>query len=138
MKNTLYAKPDYTIHREVTAVDPVGLSTFLSGALRVPIDCAGYNTVTGFVVLEGGSSPTVSLTPYEVATYRESDGTKQEALISAGSAIGPLNSGGKFEVTIEGGRLLMRVSTITGGPTAVLVYLAGASRQDDPAMGRRA
>lgn len=137
MKNTLHAKPDYTIHREVAVIDPVNLATFLSEFSRVPIDCTGYNTVTGFVILEGGSSPTITLSPYEVATYRESGGTQQEVLISSGSSIGPLNSNGVFSVTINGGRLLMRVGTITGAPTKALVYLAGSTQQERISTGRR-
>lgn len=137
MKNTLYPRPDYNIHREVSAIDALSLSTFLASNSRTPIDCTGYTTVTGFVAFEGGSSPTMTIVPYEVVSYEDSSGVKQEGLISAGSSIGPLNANEKFVVTIDGGRLLIRVGTLTGGPSKALIYLAGASQQERIATGRR-
>jgi len=130
MNNTLVGKPKYTHHRieegaPVTA-DATDLVALLAANSRAAIDCAGFKTVKGFVILTGGTTPTITLSPLEHVKYTATDGAAKDELHVTGANTSALSSGDMFEFTINGGRLFSRIHAVTGSPTKVEILLAAA------------
>lgn len=135
--NQLKAKPTYTLHRNKegspVGVDTVNLTTLFEepGNDRASINCGGWTTVRGYVVLEGGTNPTVGL---QLLEHIQADNAfpspavdPDQGFVDIGTAAG-LSSGDTFDVTIDQGRLYLRINALTGNPTDVRVYLAGKER----------
>jgi len=135
-QNTLHPKPHYTIHRSLVGTPAVAdsgnLNTLYQLHSRGAINCKGWETVQGFVVIEGGSTPTVTLAALElVKCCNAFPGFTDEDngfILSIGGSIGPLSPGAFFEVQINQGMLFMRVAAFAGNPTALRVYITGGKR----------
>jgi hypothetical protein len=127
MINNLFAKPDYNQHRVIASpgVDAANLVTLVGTHSRAAIDCSGFKTVKGLVRLTGGTTPTITLIPLELARYYTAVGAIEYSFI-AGTATAALSDRGTFDVTINGGYLFMRVQAVTGNPTEAQILLAGA------------
>lgn len=133
---SLRSKPFYSRHREVdgtpVAADSTDLATVLAANPRSTHDCSGFKTVKGFVRLTGGAAPTVVLQPLELLKY---EGGEHLAVTGANTVA--LSNGDAFDVTANSAFLFMRLNTITGNPTKVEIFLAGAEQQPgSPGAGR--
>ena len=130
--NTLRQKPNFTLHRHKTGApvvaDDTALADFRADNPRADIDCAGWDSVRGFVKLTGGTSINIQAT--ELVKYMDSAGVDQEELVEVGSAITGLVDGDTFDITVNQARLLVKITVVTGGVTAVDVFLAGAQAND--------
>ncbi len=122
----LKSKPFYVRHREVdgapVAADSADLSTVLTANPRSTVDCAGYESIRGFVRLTGGTAPTVTLQPLELVKYPGGS----DFLAVSGSSSSALSDGDMFEFTPNGAFLFVRMHAVTGSPTKVELFLAGA------------
>lgn len=98
-----------------------------SELIRGGTACAGFKVVQCSVVLEGGTTPTITLQPIEVVEWID-EGTAKDFLTELGSATGALSSGDTFDVTIRNGRLLFAPTAVTGAPTKATILVAGAER----------
>lgn len=135
-QNMLHSKPHYTIHRSLVGApvvaDSANLNTLYQLNSRGVINCRGWETVQGFVVIEGGSTPTVTLQVLEsVKCCNAFPGFVDEDngfIQSIGGSIGPLAPGAFFEIQINQGVLFVRVAAFAGNPTALRVYLTGGKR----------
>jgi hypothetical protein len=97
--------------------------------IRGGANCHGWKVVQCVALLEGGSSPTLTLQPLEVIEYRiDGDGEKADMLIPVGSTTAALAHGAAFDVLIRGGRLHLRVDASTGTPTKATILIAGVER----------
>jgi hypothetical protein len=97
--------------------------------IRGGTNCAGWKTVQCVVVLEGGTTPTVTIQPLEVVEYKlGGDGAWADFLIPVGSTTGALATGDTFDVVIRGGRLHLRLDAATGAPTKARILVAGVER----------
>jgi hypothetical protein len=141
----VHAKPNYALHRhEVGApvpADSTDLDALYSssvippgGGAAVPtkrrdiLDCEGWESITVYVRLAGGTTPTVDLVPLEQVLSADSDGAAIDELAVDGAATGALSDRDSATVTVNGGRVFLRFDAITGAPTAVDIYVAGAKR----------
>lgn len=130
--NTMRQKPNYTLHRfkegSPIVVDSTTLADFRTANPRGDIDCAGWDTIRGFVKLTGGTS--ISIQPTELVKYRDKDGSEVEELINVGSAIAVLGDGDSFDVTVNQGRFLLNISAVVGVVTLAKIFLTGAQAND--------
>jgi hypothetical protein len=133
--NTALAKPNYRLHRAVAGSpvvadnsDLVVLKTLtvVGGSIerRDIYDAGGWKTVRGVVQLTGGTS--VDLVPLEMASLKDPNGTVTTVFVPLASAITGLADGDTFTVTINGGRMFMRIDVVTGAVTLAEIFLAGA------------
>ena len=135
------AKPVFTHHR--TIISPAKENTTVAGMItalklrgatgteliRGAASARGWKSVAGYVKLAGGSSPTVTLQPYEVVQYRDGgEGDIVDDLVILGSAIGPLSNGGTFSLTVNGAHVFIAVDAATGTPTSGQIHLTGEER----------
>lgn len=130
--NTLRQKPNYTLHRykegSPVAIDSAVLATFRTANPRGDLDCAGWDTLRGFVKLTGGTS--IDIQPTELVKYRDKDGSEVEELINVGAAITGLADGDDFDITIGQGRLLIRITAVAGAVTVAKIFVAGSQAND--------
>ena len=132
----LRSKPFYNVHRTVegapVAADSTDLAAVLAANPRSTADCGGYKTVKGFVRLTGGAAPTVTLQPLELLKY---EGGQHLAVTGANTAA--LSDGQAFDFTVNQALLFARLHAVTGNPTKVEVFLAGADMEPaTPGAGR--
>lgn len=132
MKNTLKHKPIYTVHRSLVgspiAADSSDLQVLyeLPGNLRAAISCRRWKTVRVLVRLVGGT--TIDLQPLEVV---EAEGAfpgatdTDRGFAAAGAVVAGLADGDFTDVTINGGRLYLRLHAVGGASTALMLFVAG-------------
>jgi len=125
MNNSIYKKPKYSAHRlKLVASDSAVLATLLAANLRSQFNAYGFDSIHGFVLLEG-TTPAVTLIPHELVEYVDNNGTAQQILVQRGDSIGPLSSGDSFSFdTPGGGRWFIR-TTKSGTLTNGEIYVAG-------------
>lgn len=131
--NTLRQKPYYTLHRYkaaavAIAADDAVLSDFRADNARGDLDCAGWDTIAGFVKLAGGTSIVLQLT--ELVKYRDKDGIEKEELIEVGAPTVALSDGDAFSFTVNQGRVLLRIDSPIGNITEAKVFASGAQAND--------
>lgn len=135
------AKPVYTHHRTIPA--PAKENTTVAGMitalklrgeggnelLRGAASARGWKSLAGFVKLAGGTTPTITLQPYEVVQYKAGgEGEVIDTLVALGSPIGPLSDEGTFKVDVFGAHVFFAVDASTGTPTSGEIHLTGAER----------
>jgi hypothetical protein len=145
MENSLRHKPAFTLHRSEPqgdrplVIDTTDLTDLYQGdPLAGPpnitprknqaIPCRRWKSVRVFVVLEGGVTPTIDLVPLEVVSGEDAFAGATDAdrgFAIMGSATGALSSGESIVVDVYGATLFLRVSALTGLPTALKVFVAG-------------
>lgn len=145
LANMLKEKPEFTLHRD----EPQGTRSLVADAsdledlyqgdpgagppditarYRQTLNCRRWKSVRVFVLLTGGTTPTVDLVPLEVV---EAEGAFPAATDTdrgfavMGSATGALSSGESAVVDVNGALLFLRVSALTGSPTGLKVFVAG-------------
>ena len=133
MDNTIEFKPKYTAHRRaIAAVDTLVLATLLTANERNCFQAHGFNTIDGFVLMTAGTAPTTVLELLEAVTYTNSVGAETKMFVRRGGTVGPLNSGDGFSFNVKGGgRYFIRVSSLTGAPTGLEIYIAGSERAQE-------
>lgn len=128
-------KPTYEQHRKwgdgsaAPGVDESDLAVLITEASRSSCSAQGFETVEGFVNLDGGTSPSVTLQALEVVEYVDGNGDDAERLVQRGPNIGPLSDGDPFSFSSPGGgRYFLRAHIVTGSPTSGSVHVAGGDR----------
>lgn len=123
----MFEKPRYSVHRKwgdgaaAVAADSTTLSVIKALAERGHISAKGLETIEATVHFTGGTTPALTVQPYELMELE--DNTKD--LVKAGPAIGPVYDGQKFSVPTPGGGLIfLSVPSFTGSPTACVVRVA--------------
>ena len=135
--NSLQAKPDYCLHRSKTgatvAADTVALATLFAepGNSRASISCKGWKSVQVLTRLGGGTNPTVDIMPLEHIKGEDLFGADvDEGFVVLASTLAGVVDGQLDEVTVNQGRLYLRIDAVGGGapPTSVKFYVAGKER----------
>ena len=134
-ENTLNRKPVYTRHRKETdgtaiSADGTNLVTLLTARVRNALNAEGYESVSGFVLLTGGTN--ITLQPLEVVYYDEDGVAKQKFIPHTGGDIGPLTDGNSFNLSTPGGGMwFFRITAVTGSITSGQVYVSAGSRAEE-------
>jgi len=123
MQGAVYDAPLFNLSRTITgspvvAEDDEDLSGYNT---RLASHFAGYDQGEGYVILAGGSSPTVRLMPVEVV--KDQDGN--DTCVQGGFDVGPLQSMQRFSFDAKSSRLFFVLAEVTGSPTSVKIMLAG-------------
>lgn len=148
----LFARPDYSLHRSVAAADTADLDALRTISAIPPgggspvaqdrrdiVDCAGWETVSVFAEFTGGTTPDVDIQLVEDAGYEDEDGATQTNFVaSLDTPPFTLTDRVAVDVPVYGGRWFFRVAGISGSPTLVNIYVAGARRmQHEPGQLRK-
>lgn len=123
MIQSLAPRPTYRRHRHEIAgagITPDGAIGTI--ATSRAINCAGFESIRGVVLLVGGGSVTLQLLEL---IENETSGTKVLQYVDTGKITGALTTGSTFEFDIHGARVFLRISAVTPGPTEAEVLLAG-------------
>jgi len=152
---TLFAKPSYVRHRQVTGAPVLADTTVLANLINITaippgggaaapfmrrdiIDCGGWKSIRAWVKLTGGTTPTIDLVPLEIANYEDDAGDEHNEFVIAGAASGGLSTNETHEFTINGGLLFLRINALTGSPTGAGIYVVGEEiLERDPGAGRK-
>ena len=135
--NTVSRKQDYALHNKQTGspvvAETTNLTTLNASSGRGAFNARGFNSVHGFVLLTGGTAPTVTLQVLERVSYIDPfTGAASTRLVERGSSIGPLLDGETFEVETAGGGLYyLRVDAVANSPTGVAVMVSGGLRANE-------
>lgn len=124
---------------DVTANAAGVVSADVAAALmltRGAMDCGGFETIDGFILFTGGSSPQAVIEQLEVTNYVDTSGVSQELIVSRGDSA-YLSHGERFEFTVSGGRTILRLKIVTGNPTKAEIMVAGAVQQASIVGNRR-
>lgn len=125
--NGIPKRPNYTLHKE-WAGTPVEDDAPAYQLDPSEAQANHWCTVHCFVVIEGGTNPTVSIEQLTLAKWN--DGTQdKESLIGMGG-IQNLTSGQQFSLCLHGAPFLVRLDSVNGDPTKVQLHVAGDSCQD--------
>lgn len=138
MDNSVYEKPNYSAHRRsVISQDSADLAVLVATKARAVLNLAdhGYDSLEGFVKMEGTATPTVTIQPLELVKYLDKDGTEHSEFLAKGSAIGPLADGAQFSVETPGGGLwFLRVTALAGTDPKATLYVAGGLRSRESSL----
>jgi hypothetical protein len=131
MDNTLNQKPNFTRHRTIDGAPVVADSVVYSDfAIREAVNCLGFETIEGYVRISGGVVPTVELENLAVMRYTDEAGVQVEELASVDTSA-TLSDGDLFEMSVNEGRVFLRLNAVTGSPTKVEIFVAGGKRFSD-------
>lgn len=122
MNSGIPKRPNYVLHKEWTGA-PVADD---NPAYQLdPADAQNNHwcKIHCFVVLEGGTSPTVSIEQLTVAKWDDGS-SAQESLIGVGG-LQNLTSGQQFTLNTNGAPFLVRLDSVNGDPTKVQIHVAG-------------
>jgi hypothetical protein len=142
---TIYPKPKLTLHRNepqgdrTLAVDASDLEDLYQGdplagppditaRSRQVISCKRWKSIRVLVLLSGGTTPTVELTPLEVVEAEGAFAGADDAdrgFVVMGAATSALSSGDSAVIDVDCGSVFLRVSALTGAPTGLKVFVTG-------------
>jgi len=118
-------KPNFELHIDATS------SELLSSVpIRRCVDVNDYKSIQGFVVISGGTAPSVKLEMLEVAKWND-DGIVTDTICSTNQFTDALVSFSMFSFENQGGRVCVRISEVNGLPTRIRVFIAGRERVYD-------
>jgi hypothetical protein len=136
--NSLHPKPDYCLHRRIQAqefnpavivADSTNLTTLFGLKETGVISCKGFKTVEFRVVFVGGAVPTVDIQPLEHIIAEDAFTTPtDEGFVVLASTIASIGDGDINEVTIDQGRLFLRLHAVANAPTEIRMYVVGKER----------
>jgi len=129
MRNCLFDKPNYTLHRVVIGTPIVADVAVASMDKRGAINGNLWNSIEGYIKVSGGSNPNVDLECLSIVERKNPAGTLIEE-VTKYDDIGTVTDGEHFEVKNNGGRVLVRISKVDGAPTQVEIYLSGGERRN--------
>jgi hypothetical protein len=132
-ENSLQIKPSYSAHRRgIVAADTTDLTALLAALPNNAINAHGFDSIHGFVEMEGTATPTVTLQVLELVDYDFPAGTPLQRLIQRVTNIGPLGDGDNFDVpTPGGGRFLLRAHAIAGTNPIAHIFIVGGRRSNE-------
>lgn len=113
--------------------DPLAGPPDITARDRMAIPCRRFKSVKVYVLLTGGTTPTVDLVPVEVV---EGEGAfpgatdEDRGFAVMGAATGALSSGDMATIPVNGAFLFLRVNALTGSPTGLKVFVAGEEVMD--------